>query len=135
MNSPWLQGQFLENRIVRIISSSRVSSSSESSSNVLFRIIFRDSFTGLLKNVPAGVDVTQLRELLRKPFGLFILLISVYIGFLQLHWPASWHLPTEENFGIRFVIWKAFQMLIILSLKVDPDAGYRFLRHRADSTC
>lgn len=70
----------------------------------------------LIKKYVAGVDVKQLRELLRKPFSLFILLISFYIACKQLHYPESWHLPSEEKFGIRFFIWRTFQLSIIVSI-------------------
>lgn len=70
----------------------------------------------LIRKYVSGVEVTQLRELLRKPFSLFILLISVYIACKQLHYPESWHLPSEEKFGIRFFIWRTFQLSIIVSI-------------------
>ncbi len=115
MNSPWLQQTFLENRILDYLLFAGIILA-----GILFKRFVSNHLSGLIyrfiKKRTAGVDVNQLRDLLRKPFGLFIVLISVYIACLQLHWPASWHLPTEENFGIRFVIWKAFQLLIILSL-------------------
>jgi MscS family membrane protein len=70
----------------------------------------------LIKKYVSSVEVKQLRDLLRKPFSLFILLISVYIACKQLHYPESWHLPSEEIFGIRFCIWRTFQLSIIVSI-------------------
>ncbi len=69
-----------------------------------------------IKKRVAGVDVKMLRHLLRKPFGLFVILLSVYLACKQLHYPESWHLPSEENFGIRFIIWRTFQFSIFISI-------------------
>ncbi len=115
MNSTWLQQTFLENTL-----QSYLMFGSIILAGLLFKRFVSNHLAGLIyrfiKKSTAGVDVSELRELLRKPFGLFVILISVYIACMQLHWPASWHLSTEESFGIRFVIWKAFQFSIIISL-------------------
>ncbi len=115
METHWLDQQFFENRVEDLLWFGGI---------ILIGIIFKryvsNHLSGLiyqfLKRYAAGVDVKELRELLRKPFGLFIILISVYIACKQIHWPESWHLPNEENFGLRFVIWKAFQFFIIISV-------------------
>lgn len=115
MNTAWLQQTFLENRILDFLLFGGIILT-----GILFKRFVSNHLSGLIyrfiKKRTAGVDVSELRELLRKPFGLFIVLISIYIACLQLHWPASWHLPTEENFGIRLVIWRTFQFAIIVSL-------------------
>jgi MscS family membrane protein len=80
-------------------------------SNKLSGVIY-----GFLKKHVHGVDVQALRELLRKPIGLFIFLITFYIACKQLHYPPSWELPTEEKFGIRYIVWKGFQLSIVISL-------------------
>lgn len=69
-----------------------------------------------IKKHTSGVEVKELQTLIRKPFSLFILLVSTYIACKQIHWPVSWRLPSEENFGLRFIIWKTFQLSIIMSL-------------------
>jgi MscS family membrane protein len=87
---------------------------------ILFKRFVSNHLSGLIyrfiKKRTGGVDVKELRELLQKPFGLFVVLISLYIACLQLHWPVSWHLPSEENFGIKYVLWKAFQFSIVMTL-------------------
>ncbi|MBL7922772.1 MAG: mechanosensitive ion channel family protein [Bacteroidia bacterium] len=80
-------------------------------SNHLSGLIYR-----FIKRYAAGVDVRELKDLLRKPVGLFILLLSIYIACKQIHYPESWQLPSEENFGLRFIIWKFFQISLIISL-------------------
>ncbi|MBK7682007.1 MAG: mechanosensitive ion channel [Bacteroidetes bacterium] len=73
-------------------------------------------FYRAIKKRVAGVDVKMLRHLLRKPFGLFVILLSVYLACKQLHYPESWHLPSEEKFGIRLIIWRTFQLSIFISI-------------------
>ncbi|MBK9638216.1 MAG: mechanosensitive ion channel family protein [Bacteroidetes bacterium] len=48
--------------------------------------------------------------------GYLLLLLSVYLACKQLHYPESWHLPSEEKFGIRLIIWRAFQLSIFISI-------------------
>ncbi|CAN5472092.1 mechanosensitive ion channel family protein [soil metagenome] len=72
-------------------------------------------FFRFIKKHTAGVDVKQFRDLLHKPVGLFIILMSVYIACNQLHYPISWQLDTEEKFGLRYIIWKMFQLSIAVS--------------------
>lgn len=115
MNQNWLNQVYFENDV---------------KSYLLFLVILLAGFilkrfvsfylSGLIyqfiKKQVGGVDVKMLRDLLRKPFGLFIVLISLYIACKQLHYPESWHLPSEEKFGIRFFIWRTFQLSIIVSV-------------------
>lgn len=115
MNAPWLQQTFLENRTIDFLLFAGILLT-----GLLFKKFVSNHFSGLIyrfiKKRTAGADVEQLRALLRKPFGVFIVLISIYIACQQLHWPESWHLATEEKFGLRLVVWKSFQMSIIFSL-------------------
>jgi len=137
MDPSWLQQTFLENTLQSYLMFGAIILA-----GLLFKRFVSNHLSGLIyrfiKKGTAGVDVSELRELLRKPFGLFVVLISIYIACLQLHWPASWHLPTEENFGIRFVVWKAFQFSIIVSLTWILMRGIDFfgivLTQRAKST-
>ncbi|MFN0188630.1 MAG: mechanosensitive ion channel family protein [Bacteroidia bacterium] len=73
-------------------------------------------FYRAIKKRVAGVDVKMLRHLLRKPFGLFVVLLSAYLACKQLHYPESWHLPSEEKFGIRLIIWRSFQLSLFISI-------------------
>lgn len=68
-----------------------------------------------IKRYAGGVDINAFRELLRKPVGIFILLISIYLACQQLHYPSQWELPTEEKFGIRFIVWKIFILSLFFS--------------------
>lgn len=111
----WLQQTFLENRIQDYLWFAGIILT-----GFLFKRYVSNYTSGIIyrfvKRHAGGVDVEELRNLLRKPFGLFVLLISIYLACLQLHWPESWHLSNEEHFGIRFLVWKLFQTGIIVSV-------------------
>jgi hypothetical protein len=36
-------------------------------------------------------------ELLKKPFGTFISILTIYAAFMQLHFPESWHLADRSD--------------------------------------
>ncbi len=115
MELHWLNQTIFENRIENILWFCGIILA-----GIILKRFVSNHLSGLiykfLKRYSSGTEVKELRELLRKPFGLFIILLSVYIACKQLHWPESWHLPSEEKFGIRFILWKAFQFSIIISL-------------------
>jgi MscS family membrane protein len=73
-------------------------------------------FYRLIKRHTKGVEIRKFQELLSKPVGLFIIFISIYIACKQIHYPVSWELPTEEKFGVRLIIWKIFQLSLVISL-------------------
>lgn len=115
MNSAWLQDTIFENTIEHLLWFAGI---------ILIGIVFKrfvsHHLSGLIyrfiKRYAAGVEVGHLRELLRKPFSLFIILVSLYIACLQLHYPASWQLPTEEKFGLRLIVWKLFELSLLFSI-------------------
>lgn len=115
METQWYDHIILENRVLDLLWFAGIILA-----GFILKRFVSNHLSGLIyqfiKRYAAGVDVRELRDLLRKPFGIFILLISTYIACKQIHWPESWHLPTEENFGLRFVIWKIFQFFIIFSI-------------------
>ncbi len=80
-------------------------------SNQLSALFYR-----FIKKHTNGVEIKKFQELLHKPVGLFIVFVTIYIAFHQLHFPESWELPTEEKFGLRFIVWKLFQMALMISL-------------------
>jgi len=78
-------------------------------SNTFSRIVFRffpQEF----------VSIQDCIQLLRKPFELLIFWISLYLGTQNLHIPTAWHWVSIENFGIRFLLSKAFESAIILTV-------------------
>src|SRR4051812_46420252 len=73
-------------------------------------------FFGFIKNHAKGIETKKLQELLQKPVGIFLIFLTLYFAFHQLHFPQTWEVPTEEKFGIRFILWKLFQTAIVFSI-------------------
>lgn len=89
---------------------------------LLLGLIFRRFFSNtcskiILRFFPQEfVSIQDCIQLLRKPFELLIFWISLYLATQNLHIPSAWHLVSIENFGIRFLLAKAFDSAIILTL-------------------
>lgn len=74
-------------------------------SKILYRFIRHD-----------GVSIYTCISLLRKPVNFLITLIIVYLSFSFLKFPSSWNIPPAEVFGLRMVLNKTFQGLLIFSI-------------------
>jgi len=115
MNTDWSQQSFLDNNMNNwliafgIIVGGLILKRfvSHQLSGFLYRFIKRHA---------EGVQVNELRALLRKPVGFFILLISLYFAATQLHFPTGWQLTSKEEFGILFIIHKVFMMALFYSI-------------------
>lgn len=66
-----------------------------------------------LQKYSKGVGYDKLLVLLKKPMGIFILLVSVYFAFDRLTFPSEWNLVSIENFGLRLILYRSFQILLI----------------------
>jgi MscS family membrane protein len=54
-------------------------------------------------------------ELLKKPFGFFIAIITIYFAFSHLNFPAYWHIAPRDEWGLRMLLFRGMQTLIIIS--------------------
>jgi MscS family membrane protein len=54
-------------------------------------------------------------ELLKKPFGFFIAIITIYLAFSHLNFPAYWHIAPRDEWGLRMLTFRGMQTLIIIS--------------------
>lgn len=66
-----------------------------------------------LQKYSKGVGYDKLLVLLKKPMGIFILLVSIYFAFDRLTFPLEWNLVSIENFGLRLILYRSFQILLI----------------------
>lgn len=115
MNTDWLRETVLDNSWENILRFAGILLAgfvlkrfvANQLSNLLYSII--------RKNVE-GVHVDELRNLLKKPSGVLIILVTVYVAAKQLHYPSEWGLPDENTFGLRMVIWRLFQLSIHASV-------------------
>ena len=71
---------------------------------------------GLFKKYSSHISLKKFYEYLHKPTSLFFLLVFVYIGFIQLEYPASWKFNLHHEFVLEMLIEKAFLILIISSV-------------------
>jgi len=79
-------------------------------SKVLSKLLYR-----FIKKYSRGVSFEKFLMLLQKPLGIFILLITFYLAMDRLDFPAEWKFVSRETFGIRMVLFRLFQVAIILS--------------------
>ncbi|OFY87102.1 MAG: hypothetical protein A3F72_16470 [Bacteroidetes bacterium RIFCSPLOWO2_12_FULL_35_15] len=66
-----------------------------------------------LQKYSKGVGYDKLLVLLKKPMGIFILLVSIYFAFDRLTFPSEWNLVSIESFGLRLILYRSFQILLI----------------------
>ena len=92
---------------------------------ILAGLIFKRGLSVLLtltlfkffkKKYSTGVGYKQLLELLRRPVGMLILLITFYLAFDMLEFPSEWNLVPSEKFGWRMVLFSSFQIAIVLAI-------------------
>ncbi len=69
-----------------------------------------------LQKYSKGVGYERLLFLLKKPLGLLILLISFYLAFDRITFPTEWNLVTIEHFGLRLILFRLFQIFMVVSI-------------------
>jgi MscS family membrane protein len=74
-----------------------------------------------------GVSIYTCISLLRKPVNFLITLIIIYLAFSFLKFPKSWNIPSVEVFGLRMVLSKTFQGLVILAFAQIIAALVKFI--------
>ncbi len=85
---------------------------------LILRRFFSNTFSKIvLRFFPhSSISIQDCVHLLRKPFELLIFWIFLYLAAQNLHIPDTWHWVSIENFGIRFLISKAFETALILTI-------------------
>jgi MscS family membrane protein len=81
----------------------------------LSKILARLTFY-FVKKYSSGVGFDKFLELLKAPFGLFVLLNTIYLAFAQLQFPVEWHIESAEKFGIRMLLISGFEIAIVVSV-------------------
>lgn len=115
MQQDWLNQEILENPVRNIIAFGLILLA-----GLLLRRFVSNYLSGLIyrffQKKAGGVDVLELRELLRKPFGLLITLLSIYIACTQIRYPGAWKFVADHEIGLRFVVWKGFLLSLMVSV-------------------
>ena len=68
------------------------------------------------KKYSTGVGYEKLLALLKKPMGIFIMLIIFYLAFDRLEFPVEWKFVTIDKFGLRMVLHHLFQISMVVSI-------------------
>jgi MscS family membrane protein len=79
-------------------------------SKLLALIIFK-----FVKKYSLGVGKERFLGLLLKPISLFILLLTFYLAFTQLDFPKEWKVPPRDKFGINMIIFRSYQIAIVMA--------------------
>lgn len=109
----YLESEFLENKVADLIWLTGI---------LIFGLLFRrflaDYFSKILYRFIRhdSIPIRTFVEMLRKPLRLLITLIFTYLASSFIHFPASWHLPSQEVFGLKMVLIRAFQGLCIFAI-------------------
>lgn len=80
-------------------------------SKLLSQLLFR-----FVKKYSSGLSFEKFLSLLKAPFGLFVLLITLYLAFSRLHFPQKWNLAEANEFGIKMILFKTFYIAIVISI-------------------
>jgi MscS family membrane protein len=77
----------------------------------LIGLVFR-----LFRNYTEGLKKERFTSQLSKPFKLTLFYIFLFLAFNHLHFPHSWELAPVEEFGIRKVLLRAFQLMFAFAI-------------------
>ncbi|MFI5149800.1 MAG: mechanosensitive ion channel family protein [Bacteroidia bacterium] len=83
---------------------------------LLTRLLTHFLFQILKRYSGEAVGYNKLLQLVKKPLGYLVLLLTIYFASDQLSFPNSWHLASEDRFGIRMILNRTFHLLFIASL-------------------
>ena len=98
-------------------------------SHLLFKIV---------KNKDSTVGINKFDSLLTKPIGFCVMLLVVYIGSSNIHYPTQWNLTNENELGLKMFINNGFYLVFVCSimwilLKIIDFVGL-ILRKKAELT-
>ena len=69
-----------------------------------------------LQKYSTDIGYGKLLVLLKRPMRIFIMLIILYLAFDRLEFPAEWNFVTIEKFGLRMILYRSFQIAIVVSI-------------------
>jgi len=84
----------------------------------ILRRFFSNSFSKIVfRFIPDElISIQDCVQLIRKPFELLIFWIFFYFAVQNLHVPSAWHIQPIENFGLLYLIEKAFEAALIFTI-------------------
>lgn len=70
----------------------------------------------IFKQYTLSISLKEFRDLLVKPFGLFIITIMLFVAFDRLEFPPEWNLAPADKPGLRMTLHILFYIALIISL-------------------
>jgi len=109
----YIASEFFENKMVNILWLAGILII-----GLLFRRFLADYFSKILYRfiLHDSIPIRTFADMLRKPIRLLITLIVLYLASTFIHFPVSWNLPSEEVFGIKMMLFRGFQGLLIFAI-------------------
>ena len=109
----YLQTEFLENKVTDILWLLGILAFgllfrrylAEYLSKILYRFIRHD-------NIPIRTFV----EMLGQPVRLLITLIFIYLASTFIHFPTSWHLPSQKIFDLKMLLIRIYEGIFIFTV-------------------
>jgi MscS family membrane protein len=80
-------------------------------SRVLTKLMYK-----FLQKYSKGVSFESFLSLVKKPVGVCIILITLYIAFDQLAFPTEWKMAPKSRFGLKMVLHRGFLVMLIMSM-------------------
>lgn len=79
--------------------------------NFFIRIIFR-----LFKRYSEGLTRDRFQQRLDRPVKFMLLLVFIFLAASHVHFPHSWELASVEEFGVRKVLLRLYQLVFAFSI-------------------
>ncbi len=83
--------------------------------NFLTKLLTRCVY-GIFKRYGKTVGVETFIRLMNRPLQLFIMTLIVYMAFNQLSFPVEWQVGPQHKFGLRLVLFRIFEGVLIFSI-------------------
>jgi MscS family membrane protein len=109
----YLESEFLENKVSDILWLLGILAI-----GLLFRRYLAEHFSKILyrfirhDNIPIRTFI----EMLGQPVRLLITLIFIYLASTFIHFPTSWHLPSQEIFGLKMMLIRIYEGIFIFAV-------------------
>ena len=109
----YLETEFLENKVVDILWLLGIILL-----GLLFRRFLADYFSKIIyrfirhDNVPIRTFI----EMIGQPTRLLITLIFIYLASTFIHFPVSWHLTSQEFFGLKMLLIRGYEGIFIFAV-------------------
>jgi len=114
MDADWLTRTFLGNTVEQILWFFGILLAGIAFRTIIAYVFSRFLFE-VLKKHSKEIGSQKLVELLKRPFGFFVIISTLYFAFNCLSFPAQWEIGPAHLFGIRMFLQRTFQVFLIVS--------------------